>query len=81
MCAFSGGQFESDRQMDDLKQLYRIYLSEAFAGGRLEDDKVCTMECFSRSLSVLKSHQNGSGPLCTTHVNQAFLKLNCQECL
>jgi hypothetical protein len=76
-----GGQFESDRQMDDLKQLYRIYLSEAFAGGRLKDDKVCTMECFSRSQSVLKSHQNGSGPLCTTHVNQAFLKLNCQECL
>jgi hypothetical protein len=81
MCAFSGGQFESDRQMDDLKQLYRIYLSEAFAGGRLEDDKVRTIECFSRSQSVLKSHQNGSAPLCTTHVNLAFLKLNCQECL
>jgi len=36
----SGGQFESDRQMDDLKQLYRIYLTEAFAGGKLEADKV-----------------------------------------
>jgi hypothetical protein len=35
-----GGQFESDRQMDDLKQLYRIYLTEAFAGGKLEDNKV-----------------------------------------
>lgn len=36
----AGGQLESDRQMDDLKQLYRIYLTEAFAGGRLEADKV-----------------------------------------
>jgi hypothetical protein len=35
-----GGQFETDRQLDDLKQLYRVYLTEAFAGGRLEDNKV-----------------------------------------
>lgn len=35
-----GGQFETDRQLDDLKQLYRIYLTEAFGGGRLEDKKV-----------------------------------------
>ena len=35
-----GGQFESERQLDDLKQLYRVYLTEAFAGGRLEDNKV-----------------------------------------
>jgi len=38
-----GGQLESDRQMDDLKQLYRIYLIEAFAGGRLEADKVVAL--------------------------------------
>lgn len=40
----SGGQFESDRGMDDLKQLYRIYLTEAFSGGKLEDDKVHTLD-------------------------------------
>ncbi|KAG0587880.1 hypothetical protein KC19_2G198400 [Ceratodon purpureus] len=38
-----GGQFESDRQMDDLKQLYRIYLTEAFAGGKLEENKVVAL--------------------------------------
>lgn len=43
MCLVSGGQFESDRQMDDLKQLYRVFLTEAFAGGKLEDTKVYTL--------------------------------------
>ncbi|XP_024401478.1 protein TIC110, chloroplastic [Physcomitrium patens] len=38
-----GGQFESDRQMDDLKQLYRVFLTEAFAGGKLEDTKVIAL--------------------------------------
>ncbi|BBN00217.1 hypothetical protein MPTK1_1g27360 [Marchantia polymorpha subsp. ruderalis] len=35
-----GGQFETDRLMDDLKQLYRTYLTESFSGGSLAPEKV-----------------------------------------
>lgn len=38
-----GGQFDNERKMDDLKQLYRAYLSEAFGGGQLEEDKVAAL--------------------------------------
>ncbi|KAL3700437.1 hypothetical protein R1sor_018459 [Riccia sorocarpa] len=35
-----GGQFETDRAMDEMKQLYRTYLTEAFADGSLAPEKV-----------------------------------------
>ncbi|CAM6105340.1 unnamed protein product [Calypogeia fissa] len=34
--AILGGQYEGDRQMDELKQLYRTYMQEAFAGGFMD---------------------------------------------
>eukprot|EP00249_Psilotum_nudum_P019718 c27384_g1_i1 orf=318-3365(-) len=38
-----GGQFDNDRQMDELKQLYHIYLIEAFAGGQLDNNKAVAL--------------------------------------
>ncbi|KAJ7564728.1 hypothetical protein O6H91_02G030900 [Diphasiastrum complanatum] len=35
-----GGSYESDRKMDDLKQLYRSYLTDAFSAESLEQEKV-----------------------------------------
>lgn len=36
----AGGDFDSERQMDDLKLLYKAYLAEALESGSLSDDKV-----------------------------------------
>ena len=36
----SGGEFDADRQMDDLKLLYKAYLAEALESGSLSDEKV-----------------------------------------
>lgn len=38
-----GGLFDDERKMDELKQLYRTYLSEAFATGRLEEEKIASL--------------------------------------
>lgn len=38
-----GGQFDDERKMDELKQLYRTYLSEAFDKGQLEENKVTAL--------------------------------------
>lgn len=37
-----GGEYDSDRKMNDLKLLYRAYATECFANGRLEETKVST---------------------------------------
>lgn len=36
----SGGEYDSDRKMDDLKLLYRAYVTDALSGGRMEEEKV-----------------------------------------
>ncbi|MCO5608125.1 hypothetical protein L7F22_062331 [Adiantum nelumboides] len=38
-----GGVFDDERKMDELKQLYRTYLSEAFSSGQLEEEKVSAL--------------------------------------
>ncbi|KAL2470925.1 hypothetical protein Adt_39061 [Abeliophyllum distichum] len=35
-----GGEYDGDRKMDDLKLLYRAYVSYALAGGRMEENKL-----------------------------------------
>lgn len=36
----SDGEYDGDRKMDDLKLLYKSYLTDALSGGRMEEDKV-----------------------------------------
>lgn len=36
----SGGEYDGDRKMDDLKLLYRAYVTDSLSGGRMEKDKV-----------------------------------------
>lgn len=36
----TGGEYDSDRKMDDLKLLHRAYVSDSLSGGRMEKDKV-----------------------------------------
>lgn len=44
LCLFgSGGEYDGDRKMDDLKLLYKAYVSDALSGGRMEDEKVCRL--------------------------------------
>ncbi|CAI0549087.1 unnamed protein product [Linum tenue] len=38
-----GGEYASDRKMDDLKLLYRVYVTDALSSGRMEDSKVASM--------------------------------------
>lgn len=35
-----GGEFDGDKKMEDLKLLYRAYVSDSLSGGRMEDNKV-----------------------------------------
>ncbi|EPS69416.1 hypothetical protein M569_05346 [Genlisea aurea] len=38
-----GGQYDGDRKMDDLKLLYRTYLTDALSGGRMEENKLASL--------------------------------------
>ncbi|XP_058092916.1 protein TIC110, chloroplastic-like [Magnolia sinica] len=38
-----GGEYDSDRKMDDLKLLYRAYLADSFSSGRIEEDKLVAL--------------------------------------
>lgn len=35
-----GGEYASDKKIEDLKLLYRAYVTDALSGGRMEDNKV-----------------------------------------
>ncbi|KAL8531252.1 hypothetical protein ACS0TY_008035 [Phlomoides rotata] len=37
------GEYDGDRKMDDLKLLYRSYLTDALSGGRMEEDKLAAL--------------------------------------
>ncbi|KAK7372201.1 hypothetical protein VNO80_05573 [Phaseolus coccineus] len=38
-----GGEYDGDRKIEDLKLLYRAYVSDALSGGRLEDSKLAAL--------------------------------------
>ena len=41
ICIFGlGGDFDADRIIDDLKLLYRAYVSDSLSSGRIEENKV-----------------------------------------
>lgn len=35
-----GGEYDGDRKIDDLKLLYRAYVTDSLSDGRMEEDKV-----------------------------------------
>ena len=35
-----GGEYDNDRKMDDLKLLYRAYVTDSLSGGLMEKNKV-----------------------------------------
>ncbi|CAJ1970745.1 unnamed protein product [Sphenostylis stenocarpa] len=38
-----GGEYDGDRKIEDLKLLYRAYVSDALSGGRMEDNKLAAL--------------------------------------
>lgn len=38
-----GGEFDGDRKMDDLKLLYRAYVTDSLSGGRMEENKLAAL--------------------------------------
>ncbi|XP_058747968.1 protein TIC110, chloroplastic [Vicia villosa] len=38
-----GGEYDADRKMEDLKLLYRAYVSDALSSGRMEDNKFAAL--------------------------------------
>lgn len=38
-----GGEYDVDRKMEDLKLLYRAYVSDAVSSGRMEDNKIAAL--------------------------------------
>lgn len=38
-----GGEYDGDRKMDDLKLLYRAYVTESFSSGRIEETKLVAL--------------------------------------
>lgn len=47
-----GGEYDSDRKIDELRQLYRAYATEAFSSGCLEDDKVSALNQLKNIFSL-----------------------------
>ncbi|GAA0160287.1 hypothetical protein LIER_16873 [Lithospermum erythrorhizon] len=39
----SGGDYDSDRKMDDLKLLYKVFLSECLSSGNMEENKLMAL--------------------------------------
>ncbi|CAN1266359.1 Protein TIC110, chloroplastic [Linum perenne] len=39
-----GGEYDVDRKMDQLKLLYKAYVTDALSGGRMEDSKVASLD-------------------------------------
>ncbi|KAG5224978.1 chloroplast inner envelope family protein [Salix suchowensis] len=39
----SGGKYDSEREKDDLKLLYRAYVTDALSGGRMEEHKLAAL--------------------------------------
>ncbi|XP_028768886.1 protein TIC110, chloroplastic [Neltuma alba] len=38
-----GGEYDNDKKIEDLKLLYRAYVTDALSGGRMEDSKVTSL--------------------------------------
>uniref|UniRef100_A0A1U7Y3R6 Protein TIC110, chloroplastic-like n=1 Tax=Nicotiana sylvestris TaxID=4096 RepID=A0A1U7Y3R6_NICSY len=38
-----GGEYDGDRKMDDLKLLYRAYITDSLSSGRMEEDKLAAL--------------------------------------
>ncbi|KAL8102151.1 hypothetical protein AgCh_026877 [Apium graveolens] len=38
-----GGEYDGDRKMDDLKLLYRTYITDSLSSGRMEEDKMAAL--------------------------------------
>lgn len=41
--SLAGGEYDGDRKMEDLKLLYRAYVSDALSSGRMEDNKLAAL--------------------------------------
>ncbi|KAE9606040.1 hypothetical protein Lal_00025003 [Lupinus albus] len=41
--SLGGGEYDGDRKIEDLKLLYRAYVSDALSGGRMEDNKLAAL--------------------------------------
>lgn len=49
-----GGQYDVDRKMDDLKLLYRAYVTDSLSGGRLEENKLAALSQLKNILGLGK---------------------------
>lgn len=49
-----GGQYDLDRKMDDLKLLYRAYVTDSLSGGRLEENKLAALSQLKNILGLGK---------------------------
>ncbi|KAE8713470.1 TIC110 protein [Hibiscus syriacus] len=49
-----GGEYDSDRKMDDLKLLYRAYVTDSLSGGRMENHKLTALNQLRNILGLGK---------------------------
>ncbi|OMO82975.1 chloroplastic-like protein [Corchorus capsularis] len=47
-----GGEYDSDRKMDDLKLLYRAYVTDSLSGGRMESHKLAAVNHLRNMLGL-----------------------------
>jgi hypothetical protein len=38
-----GGEYDDDRKIEDLKLLYRVYVTDSLSGGRMEEQKLAAL--------------------------------------
>ncbi|XXG39938.1 hypothetical protein AAC387_Pa01g0770 [Persea americana] len=49
-----GGEFDNDRKMEDLKLLYRAYVTESFSSGQIEESKLVALNNLKNTLGLGK---------------------------
>ncbi|XP_057549314.1 protein TIC110, chloroplastic [Amaranthus tricolor] len=54
-----GGEYDSDRRIDDLKLLFRAYVTDALSNGRMEDNKLAALNKLKNIFGLGKREAEG----------------------
>ncbi|KAF6152633.1 hypothetical protein GIB67_008070 [Kingdonia uniflora] len=54
-----GGEYDGDRKMDDLKLLYKTYVTESYSSGRVEEDKLVSLNHLKNVFGLGKREAEG----------------------
>ncbi|KAL6508995.1 hypothetical protein OROHE_021554 [Orobanche hederae] len=80
-----GGEYDGNRKMDDLKLLYKAYMTDALSGGRMEENKrrreaeSIALEIISQVYRKRLQQSVSSGDLINADSKAAYLQNLCEQ--